>query len=234
MSITLEILEKNGVEKNTAKEFETYYRMLTEWNEKINLTAITDETEVCQKHFLDCLAIFESGVIKNGDRVVDVGTGAGLPGLVMKIGNKELDMTLMDSLGKRINFLNEFISNLNLNGITTVHSRAEDFGKDKEHREKYDVCVSRAVANLATLSELCLPLVKKGGYFVSMKGPKAKEEIEEAKKAIGILGGRLEEVKEYKVDGTDFAHNLVIIKKMSNTPNAYPRKAPKPAKEPIK
>ena len=224
MSITTEILEKTGVDSATAGEFETYYSMLIEWNEKINLTAITDETEVAQKHFADCLSIFKAGVIKDGDKIVDVGTGAGLPGLVMKIGNKSLDMTLMDSLGKRINFLNEVI----------VHSRAEDFGKNKDYREKYDVCVSRAVANLATLSELCLPLVKKGGYFISMKGPKATEEVEEAKKAIGILGGRFEEIKEYSIDGTDFAHNLVIIRKMSNIPNTYPRKAPKPAKEPIK
>lgn len=234
MSITTEFLQKNGVDATTATEFETYYSMLIEWNEKINLTAITDESEVASKHFADCLAIFDSGVIADGCKVVDVGTGAGLPGLVMKIGNKTLDVTLMDSLGKRINFLNEVIAELGLENVQTVHSRAEDFGKDKNYREQYDVCVSRAVANLATLSELCLPLVKKGGYFISMKGPKAEEEVTEAKKAIGLMGGRFEEIKEYKIDGTDFAHNLVIIRKMSNTPNQYPRKAPKPSKEPIK
>jgi len=165
---------------------------------------------------------------------VDVGTGAGLPGLVMKIGNKSLNMTLMDSLGKRISFLNEVICELGLDGVQTAHSRAEDFGKNRAYREQFDICVSRAVANLATLSELCLPLVKKGGYFISMKGPKAAEEVEEAKKAIGLMGGRFEQIMEYSIDGTDFAHNLVIIRKMSNTPNTYPRKAPKPAKEPIK
>ena len=234
MSIITDILTANGASDECAGKFDTYYRMLIEWNEKINLTAITQEREAALKHFVDCISAFKSGKIHHGCKIIDVGTGAGFPGLPLKIYDESLEVTLMDSLNKRINFLNEVTDTLGLSGIETVHSRAEDLGKNKDYREKYDICISRAVANLASLSELCLPFVKVGGYFISMKGPKAEEELSDAKKAIKLMGGEVEEIKNYAIDETDFDHNLVIIRKISSTPSKYPRNAPKPLKEPIK
>lgn len=233
MSITTEILTSNNVSPECADKFDTYYKMLIEWNEKINLTAITDERDAAYKHFVDCISAMKCQKINKGAKIIDVGTGAGFPGLPLKIYDDSLQVTLMDSLNKRINFLNEVIETIGLSGVETVHSRAEELAKNKSHREKYDVCVSRAVANLATLSELCLPFVKVGGYFVSMKGPKATEELETAKKAIALMGGEFEEIINYAIDETDYDHNLVVIKKVSPTPPKYPRNAPKPAKEPI-
>ncbi len=231
--IISDILSKNGIDENKCQDFEKYFELLTDWNNKINLTAITEESEVAYKHFLDSISVFKCGVINEGDKIIDVGTGAGFPGLPMKIYDKTLSVTLLDSLNKRIVFLNEVINTLDLKNIYCVHGRAEDFGRDKDHREKYDVCVSRAVANLATLSELCLPFVKVGGYFVAMKGPKADEEIEMGKKAIGLLGGEIVDVISYPIEGTDLEHNMVLIKKISAILGKYPRKAPKPSKEPL-
>ncbi len=233
MSIITDIMTSHGANESVAQRFDTYYKMLIDWNEKINLTAITEEREAALKHFVDCICAFECGKIADGASVIDVGTGAGFPGLPLKIYNPTLKVTLMDSLNKRINFLNEVIAELGLSGVTTIHSRAEELGKNKAHREKYDVCVSRAVANLATLSELCLPFVKVGGYFVSMKGPKAEEELKTAAKAIELCGGKVEDVQCYAIEGTDYDHNLVVIKKVSPTPPRFPRNAPKPAKEPL-
>lgn len=228
-----EILIKNGIDEKKAEDFYKYFLLLTEWNEKINLTAITEEDEVAVKHFLDSLNAAE-GIAKEGMSVIDVGTGAGFPGLPVKIANPGISLTLVDSLQKRIAFLNEVVSSLSLSGVTTIHSRAEELGVNKDHRENYDLCVSRAVANLTTLCELCLPFVKVGGLFVSLKGPKAEEEVHEAQNAIKILGGSLVEIKNYDLSDTDLNHNIVIIKKISHTPTKYPRKAPKPAKEPLK
>lgn len=233
MEKIIEILSSNGVEQDKSEQFGKYYQMLIEWNEKINLTAITEETEVAYKHFLDCISVFESKVIESGDRIIDIGTGAGFPGIPMKIYDSSLKITLLDSLNKRINFLNEVTNCLGLRDVTTLHGRAEDYGTNKDHREKYDICVSRAVANLATLSELCLPFVKVGGYFIAMKGPKADEELEAAKKAIGLLGGKVEKVINYDISDKDFDHNMILIKKISATSTKYPRKAPKPSKEPL-
>ncbi len=216
------------------EKLQKYYELLVEWNEKINLTAITEKSEVATKHFLDSILITDSGKFTSGARVIDVGTGAGFPGLPLKIFDESLNVTLMDSLGKRINFLNEVINVLSLDGVETIHSRAEDLGRDKKHREQYDVAVSRAVANLSTLSELCLPFVKVGGYFISLKGPNVENEIADAKTAIKLLGGQIEDVVNYDIPGTDLNHNMVIIKKISATSTKYPRKAPKPAKEPLK
>ncbi len=227
------ILIKNNIDEKTAEDFYKYFCLLTEWNEKVNLTAITEEDDVAIKHFLDSLNA-SKGIVKDGMSVIDVGTGAGFPGLPVKIANRGISLTLVDSLNKRIAFLNEVISALNIEDVKTIHSRAEELGQNKDHREKYDVCVSRAVANLTTLCELCLPFVKVGGEFVSLKGPKAQEEIEEAKKAIALLGGKLERVESYDLSDTDLNHNIVVIKKISHTPTKYPRKAPKPAKEPLK
>ena len=214
-------------------KFQTYLEFLVETNEKVNLTAITQPQEVVMKHFIDSIALFSVYDIMPNAKIADVGTGAGFPGRPLKIYDSTLSVTLVDSLNKRINFLNEVISELGLTDVETVHSRAEELAKNKDYRESYDYCVSRAVANLATLSELCLPFVKVGGYFVSLKGPKAKEEIAAAKKAVSVMGGSLEEVVGYSVDKTDYEHNLVIIKKASPTPARYPRNAPKPAKDPI-
>ncbi len=227
-----EILISNGINEKKSDDFYRYYELLTEWNEKINLTAITEEDQVAVLHFLDCIKGTED-IVKDNMSVIDVGTGAGFPGLPIKINNPHLHLTLVDSLNKRINFLDEAIGELGIEDVVTIHSRAEELGRDTKHREKYDVCVSRAVANLTTLCELCLPFVKKGGLFVSLKGPKAHEEAEQAKKAISLLGGRLKEIKEYDLPDGDINHNVVIIEKISQTPTKYPRKAPKPSKEPL-
>lgn len=227
-----EILADNQIEKTAIDNFQIYYEMLIDWNEKINLTAITEENDVAIKHFLDSLNAAK-GMVKPGMKVIDVGTGAGFPGLPVKIANPKIELTLVDSLNKRINFLNEVISSLGLDGVNTVHSRAEDLGVNKDYREKYDMCVSRAVSNLTTLCELCLPFVKVGGYFVSLKGPKAEEEIKEANRAISLLGGEFERMENYDLSDTELNHNIVVIKKISHTPTKYPRKAPKPSKEPL-
>lgn len=227
-----EILVKNNISQNTAEDFYKYYELLVDWNEKINLTAITEEDEVATKHFLDSLNAAR-GIVTDGMKVIDVGTGAGFPGLPVKIAYPSIKLTLVDSLQKRIGFLNQVIDTLALDGVETIHSRAEELGVNKQYREKYDLCVSRAVANLTTLCELCMPFVKVGGLFVSLKGPKAPEELELAAKAIELLGGKLEKVETYDVSDTDLNHNIVVIKKISHTPTKYPRKAPKPAKEPL-
>ncbi len=228
-----DILMQNSIDEKTCDAFCKYFLLLTQWNEKINLTAITDEDEVAVKHFLDSLNA-SKGIVQEGMSVIDVGTGAGFPGLPVKIANPGISLTLVDSLQKRIGFLNEVISTLGLTDVETVHSRAEELGVNKDYREKYDVCVSRAVANLTTLCELCLPFVKVGGLFVSLKGPKAQEEVSEAQKAIKLLGGELVRIQSYDLSDTDLNHNIVIIKKISHTPTKYPRKAPKPSKEPLK
>lgn len=227
-----EILVNNNISEKTAEDFYKYYQLLVDWNERINLTAITEEDEVATKHFLDSLNSAK-GIVTEGMKVIDVGTGAGFPGLPVKIANPRIKLTLVDSLQKRIGFLNEVIDTLGLDNVETIHSRAEELGVNKNYREKYDLCVSRAVANLTTLCELCLPFVRVGGFFVSLKGPKAPEELELAKKAIGLLGGSLERIETYDVSDTDLNHNIVVIKKISHTPTKYPRKAPKPAKEPL-
>ena len=233
MSIITDVLIAHGADEVKAKQFDTYYKLLIEWNEKINLTAITEEQDVAYKHFIDCLSIFKTDIIADGAKIIDVGTGAGFPGLPMKIYNNTLDVTLVDSLNKRLNFLQEVTTTLGLNDITCVHGRAEDLGHDKKYREKYDICASRAVANLATLCELCLPFVKVGGYLAALKGPKAEEEIEQAQKALKLLGGKVEKVIKYSIADTDYDHNIVLIKKISAVSPKYPRKAPKPSKEPL-
>lgn len=223
-----------GMSEAQAQQFEKYYELLIDWNERINLTAITAEYDVLTKHFLDCLMCLDSGVITGGKSVIDVGTGAGFPGIPLKIADSSLKVTLLDSLAKRLNFLNHVISTLNLEHITTIHARAEDGGRDGTLRERFDIAISRAVANLATLSELCLPFVKVGGYFVSMKGPGADDELADAKKAIALLGGEVEDVRPYDIPTTDLHHNLIIIKKIAPISQKYPRPAPKPAKMPLK
>ena len=212
-------------------QFYKYMNLLIEWNEKINLTAITDPEEIILKHFIDSLTI--NKYIKNNSNLADVGTGAGFPGIPLKIIRPDLKITLVDSLNKRINFLNKVIFKLNLKNIETIHSRIEDFGKNKKYREKFDYSTARAVANLSTLSEYLLPIIKVGGEAICMKGANIKEEINQSKNAIVILGGTLEEVKEFQLAETENTRNIILIKKIKNTPNKYPRKAGTPAKEPL-
>lgn len=215
-------------------KFITYKNLLQEWNEKINLTAITEDEEVIKKHFIDCIKAFSENQFKESKTLIDVGTGAGFPGLPIAIMKEDLNITLLDSLNKRVNFLNIVKNSLNLTNVTTIHSRAEDGARNKELREKFDIATSRAVANMAVLSEFCLPYVKVGGYFIALKGPAITDELNDAKNAIGTLGGKLIEVIEVSVEGTDLKHNLVVIKKVKETPKTYPRKAGSITKKPIK
>ena len=215
-------------------KFITYKKLLQEWNEKINLTAITEDEEVIKKHFIDCIKAFSENQFKEAKTLIDVGTGAGFPGLPIAIMKEDLNITLLDSLNKRVNFLNIVKNSLNLTNVTTIHSRAEDGARNKELREKFDIATSRAVANMAVLSEFCLPYVKVGGYFIALKGPAITDELNDAKNAIGTLGGKLIEVIEVSVEGTDLKHNLVVIKKVKETPKTYPRKAGSITKKPIK
>lgn len=216
------------------KQFIRYYELLVEWNEFMNLTAITEYDEVMKKHFVDSLSLIKAFDVNKEATVIDVGTGAGFPGLALKIAYPSLKVTLLDSLNKRINFLNEVITQLGLTGIETIHGRAEDFAKPGKLREKYDLCVSRAVANLSTLSEYCLPYVKVGGKFIPYKSEKMEEEINAAKKAISVLGGKIVKCEEFYLPNSDIYRNLIVIQKNKETPKKFPRKAGLPSKEPIK
>lgn len=229
-----ESCKKINVELNEKQisQFMDYKDMLLEWNEKMNLTAITDEREIMLKHFADCLMIC-SDLNLDGKKVIDVGTGAGFPGVPVKIARPGAEMTLLDSLNKRINFLKELSEKLGLENVDCVHMRAEDGGADKNLRESFDLCISRAVANLAVLSEYCLPFVRVGGTFISMKGPDVEEEVNEAKKAIKVLGGEIKAIKKMEIPETDIVHSLIFIEKVKPTPSKYPRKAGKAKKEPI-
>lgn len=215
------------------QQFISYYEKLVEWNEMMNLTAITEYDEVMKKHFIDSMTLIKAFDVNQSASVIDVGTGAGFPGLVLKIAYPNLKITLLDSLNKRIQFLNEVIGNLGLDGVETIHGRAEDFAKPDKLREKYDLCVSRAVANLSTLSEYCLPFVKENGLFISYKSEKVQEEMVKADKAISILGGKIERQVEFTLPDSDIYRNLFIIRKVKKTPAKYPRKAGLPSKEPL-
>lgn len=214
-------------------KFILYKELLLEWNQKINITAIEDEEEIDIKHFLDSLTIFKTALFKKGVKVIDIGTGGGFPGLPLKIVDNNIDLVLLDSLKKRINFLDEVIKNLELDNVNTIHGRAEDYGQDKLYREKFDIAISRAVASLDILCEYCLPFVKVGGYFISMKGKEVQDELDEAKKAVSILGGEVVEKLLVEVPNSNIVHSLIIFKKVSETPTKYPRQAGKPKKNPL-
>lgn len=214
------------------EKFHKYMNLLIEWNEKINLTAIVEPKEVILKHFVDSLTI--SKFLKDGDKVIDVGTGAGFPGIPNKIYNEKINVTLLDSLKKRTIFLDDVINNLQLKNIRSVHGRVEEIAQNKEYREKYDVVTSRAVAQLNILLEYMLPLVKVGGICICMKGSEIEEELNNAKNAAKILGGEIEKVESFKLADSEMKRNLVIVRKVKNTPNKYPRKAGTPSKEPLK
>lgn len=223
---------KIELNKEQIEKFYKYMNLLIEWNKKINLTAITDPEEIILKHFVDSLTIAEH--IEENSKLVDIGTGAGFPGIPIKILRNDVEITLADSLNKRINFLNEVIKQLDLKNISAVHTRAEEFGKSKQYREKFDIATSRAVANLSTLSEYLIPLVKPTGKVIFMKGSEVKEELENAKNAINILGGKIEKEESFNLPNTDMKRNLIIVNKIKATPAKYPRKPGIPAKEPIK
>lgn len=213
------------------RKFYTYMNLLIEWNNKINLTAITEPNEIIIKHFIDSLTILK--YFEDKETVIDVGTGAGFPGIPIKIMKENVKVTLLDSLNKRINFLNEVIEQLELENIETIHSRIEDFGRNKKNRERFDIVTSRAVANLTTLSEYMVPLTKIGGKCICMKGVNVEEEIAKSKNAIKILGGEIVKIEKLKLPEEKSDRNIIIINKQKNTPAKYPRKAGTPSREPI-
>ncbi|MCR5176082.1 MAG: 16S rRNA (guanine(527)-N(7))-methyltransferase RsmG [Anaerovibrio sp.] len=214
-------------------QFDQYYRLLVEWNEKINLTAITEPREVAIKHMIDSVSCWDEKRFKNVQTVIDVGTGAGFPGIPLKIFIPDIKLTLLDSLNKRINFLQTVVDTLQLSSVECIHSRAEEGARNKILRDKFDLAVSRAVARLPVLAEYCLPFVKKNGYFAALKGMKFAEETQEAEKAISILGGKIEDCVEIKLPYLEDRRAVIYIKKEKNTPKAYPRKAGTPDKKPL-
>lgn len=223
-----------GINKKSIDELLLFRDMLLEWNKKINLTSITDNQEIFIKHFFDSATCMATGYIKDGFEVVDIGTGAGFPGLVLKIINNEINITLLDSLKKRTNYLENLVINLGLKNVEIIHGRAEEYGNKVEYREKYDIALSRAVASINVLLEYCLPYIKNGGYFLCQKGPNFKDELKEAEKALKTLGGKINEVKEFILPGSDIKRNIIVIEKIHKTPAKYPRKAGKPTSNPIK
>lgn len=225
-----EILEKGfadlsfNIDKEKIKKFEEYSKLLVEWNEKMNLTAVTDPEGIAVKHFLDSIAPLNEIDLKENSKVIDVGTGAGFPGIPIKIMREDLNFTFMDSLQKRINFLNEVSKRLSLKDTEFIHARAEEAGKEKKFREKFDYAVSRAVANMRVLCEYCLPFVKVGGVFVAFKQFEVDEEIEESKSMIGNLGGKISDIKKVNIPQSDIVRKIVLIEKVNETPPQFPRR----------
>ncbi len=230
-----ESCEKMGIVLNDIQiqQFMLYQKLLLQWNNNINLTAITEEREVILKHFVDCVSVIPHITIPEQASVIDVGTGAGFPGIPIKIVCPSISLTLLDSLQKRVTFLKEVVSQLSLQNVNCIHERAEYVAKENHYRQQYDYCVSRAVANMNVLLEYCLPFVKVGGIFAALKGRDAQKEVEQSQKAIQLLGGELIEIKQIEIPHTDLEHKIVLIKKIAQTPAKYPRKAGKPVKSPI-
>lgn len=233
-------LLKNAVEdlgikftEDMAIKFEEYYNLLIEWNKKINLTAITDKEDVYKKHFIDSIKAISNSEIKGAKTLIDVGTGAGLPGIPIKIVLPDLEITLLDSLNKRVIFLDECIAKLKLNKISAYHGRAEDFAQDTRFREKFDIVISRAVANLPVLVEICLGFSKIGGYFVALKGPSINDELVGSEKVVKLMGGRVIGVRDVIFENTEFNHKILTIEKIKHTPKELPRKAGTASKNPI-
>ncbi|MFR6538213.1 MAG: 16S rRNA (guanine(527)-N(7))-methyltransferase RsmG [Lachnospiraceae bacterium] len=231
---------KNGLQQlhialseKQMEQFLQYYELLVEKNKVMNLTAITEFDEVVEKHFLDSVSLTQQLDLHQPLKVLDLGTGAGFPGIPLKIVFPELEITLMDSLNKRVLFLQDVISSLQLENIEAVHGRAEEAARNKKYRESFDLCVSRAVANISTLSEYCLPFVKIGGSFISYKSSTIEDELEDGKKGIAILGGKVKDVYKFTLPDSELQRSFVIIEKEKKTPKAYPRKAGTPSKEPL-
>ena len=225
--------EKNNIQisNEEIEKLYIYMKEILEWNEKVNVTAIKDEKECIVKHFIDSLTIEK--YITNGEKVLDIGTGAGFPGIPIKITKNKSHVDLVDSVNKKLNVIRDIIPKIKLEDIECIHTRAEDLAKNVKYRESYDVVTSRAVANLTTLVEYMLPFVKVGGKIICMKGPNVEEELAESKKAISILGGKIEQIENINID-SDYERNIIIIKKEKSTPKQYPRGQGKPLKEPIK
>lgn len=231
---------KNGLQQlhialseKQMEQFLQYYELLVEKNKVMNLTAITEFDEVVEKHFLDSVSLTKQMDLHQPLKVLDLGTGAGFPGIPLKIVFPELEITLMDSLNKRVLFLQDVISSLQLENIEAVHGRAEEAARNKKYRESFDLCVSRAVANISTLSEYCLPFVKIDGSFISYKSSTIEDELEDGKKGIAILGGKVKDVYKFTLPDSELQRSFVIIEKEKKTPKAYPRKAGTPSKEPL-
>lgn len=223
-----------NLDNRQIEQFVQYYEMLVEKNKVMNLTAITEPEEVIDKHFIDSLAIHKFVNLKKDALIIDIGTGAGFPGIPLKIAFPEISIVLLDSLNKRIKFLNEVVEALGLENVTCIHGRSEDIARNPQYREQFDYCVSRAVANLSSLTELCIPFVKVGGTFISYKAGNCQEEIENAQNAVDKLGGKVENLFEFELPGTDLDRVFVEIQKVKNTSKKYPRKAGTPVKEPLK
>lgn len=216
------------------KKYRLYMEGILDWNEKVNLTSITCRDEFIIKHYIDSVMCVPCKEFQNAERIIDVGTGGGFPGIPLALAAPDKEFVLMDSLNKRIKIINELCSEIGIDNVTAVHARAEELARNKNHREGYDLCVSRAVANLSTLSEYCLPFIKKGGYFLSYKGPDSEQEVKDAKKAISILGGKIERKEKASLESFDLEHKIIFIKKIKDTPAKFPRKAGTPSKEPLK
>lgn len=225
-------LKKNNIklEKSQYEKYYIYMKNVLEWNTKINVTAVRDEENFIIKHYIDSLMI--SNYINNGVKIVDIGTGAGFPGIPLKLYNENIDITLIDSINKKLNVIRESIKELNLEKIDIIHSRAEDLAVKNGYRENYDIVTTRAVSNLSTILEYMMPFIKIGGYAICMKGPNYNEELDAAKNAIKILGGKLESIENFNID-TEYERNIIVVKKIEKTPKRFPRSGNKPLKEPI-
>lgn len=236
MELLIKILKENNIELTQAQinQYAEYMEQILEYNQHINLTSITDRDEFIKKHYIDSVLGGLNNEFAAGERIIDVGTGAGFPGVPLAILFPDKEFVLLDSLNKRLKIVSQICQSAGIDNVRVLHSRAEDAGKNKEYREQFDICISRAVADLSVLSELCLPLVAEGGYFLSYKGPNYEEELRNAGKAIRTVGGRAARVESIGNSDTEFNHNIIFIEKIKNTPAQYPRKSGTPSKNPIK